>query len=145
MKRKESIAVLMVILPLLFGTAIYVFLRPDTYISELIGTALHVNAAPADCPRGMFSDFLRFYVSDMLWAFALPPALFAATGFEADDLLHIFFISVAFAGSLEMLQYIGVMSGTGDLVDLILESIAVSAAVFTLKIVFGGQIYEKND
>lgn len=137
--RKRLIAILMACLPLLLGTAIYIFLRPDTYISETIVAIFRINSALEVPSRGISTDFLRFYASDMLWAFALPPALFIVMCFDPEDLPRIFIISVLFALTLEILQYSGVITGTGDPIDFILESAAVTVAVYALKVIFGGE------
>ncbi len=110
------------------GAALYILLRPDTYIATALArfdflVQLQDKLKYIDC------DFLRFYFPDFLWAFSLScslQAIFAPmkTG------TFLCCIAALLCGTVwELFQYFGVIKGTGDWVDVLMYALAAFASV----------------
>ncbi|MFT3747273.1 MAG: hypothetical protein QM768_03115 [Agriterribacter sp.] len=96
--------ILTVILPLVAGTLLYILLPDKNY------------------------GFVRNYVPDGLWAFALTSCLLIIW----QGKVHLFWLLIAMAaGSMfEYLQWQGYLNGTGDIFDLICYFVSSLAAVY---------------
>ena len=71
---------------------------------------------------------------DMLWAYALVFSLMLVTGNKTADVWKMFVIAGMFSTIMEVLQVIGCVKGTFDVMDIIVEIIAELMAVFMQKI-----------
>lgn len=68
-----------ILFPLVIGLAIYLFLRePVTYLHKFLGIQHNL----AVLPESILSNFLLFYLPDMLWAYALTAALLLISSFN---------------------------------------------------------------
>lgn len=100
---------------LLIGVCCYIFFRPDSYI-----TILHNRLSPH--PIRTFPNanvFLRCYLSDFLWGMALALGFLAI--YDPHKAIGLFFCcgaSALLGCAWELLQYLEVVGGTGDIVDV---------------------------
>lgn len=106
------------IISLFSGFLVYVFFRPNTHISKLIysliGTSVEMSG----------SRFIRFYVADYLWGFSLSCWLYAIfLPRRRGSALCTLVVCVVGVG-YESLQFFGVVSGTGDVIDCLMYLLA---------------------
>lgn len=133
-KRIVVKTLLSAIIPILIGVAVYFYFRPDTYISKFIAdkTGLHSTYVPSKDDR-LFIKFCRYYLCDIAWAFALPNALFLAFEMNPAKQNSIAVITLVMILLSEGLQVFGIIPGTGDLIDVIIEICAAAAAIILIK------------
>lgn len=122
------------IIPILIGVAVYIYFRPDTYISEFIAdkTGLLSSYVPSK-DDNLLIKFCRYYLCDIAWAYALPNALFLAFEMDPERINIIAAITVFMIVLSEILQVFGIIPGTGDLVDIIFEILAATVATILIK------------
>jgi hypothetical protein len=146
MKRKGSLWVTNVLVPLLVGACIYYFLAPEVifvkHIDALLGIGFHVNNAGSHL---RLVRFIRNYLPDMIWGYALVFALYSIIGNNAADLLKIFMLAFIFSTVLEILQLTSVVEGTFDVFDLLVEFLAEAIAVFIIKIHFMNEHFKEEE
>ena len=106
---------------LLAGGAIYWLWGGGTYVNEWFGGS-HL---PSDGP---LATFLRNYAEDYYWGYALCMALLSL--WETRTALCL---TLAFGAGWELLQGVGVVSGTGDLLDVLGYLAACGTAVWIVK------------
>ena len=118
-------------LPILAGSLLYYVTSPQVMfvqnIDRLLGVSLHVGT------ENTFVVNLRSYMPDMLWAYALVFSLMLVTGNKTADVWKMFVIAGMFSTIMEVLQVIGCVKGTFDVMDIIVEIIAELMAVFIIK------------
>ena len=126
-----------ILLPLLAGALLYLFWRPDAYISRLFSGLFHMPPGPEHGrPAGVYR-FIRYYLCDILWAYAFTFSL--SLYFGKDALLTALAVSVGFAVLTELLQLLPQTPGSFDILDIIVEM-----AVCTLTIIFIN-LYERRN
>ena len=110
----RKINILLSFLSLAGGAALYILLRENSYIGRLVPeygwlAALRAGVQP------LAGDALRYYLPDLLWGFSLSCALMAANP-EGKVLCPVLAL---FCGlGWECLQFLSVVSGTGDWLDV---------------------------
>ncbi len=113
---KRSFNGLLCILSLLSGFVLYVFFRPNTYISMLF------DGNTVDYLRGLLQpysfDFLKYYFPDFLWGFALNLGFAAIFEPKGRDVIICVICALVCGTAWESLQYLGMVSGTGDVWDI---------------------------
>ena len=136
MKKNKNIAFLIIniLVPLLLGTLNYYFISPDVIfvkrIDTFIGNGIHFNNIDN---KLWIIKFVRNYLLDMLWGYALVFALKLIFNNNAADTLKIFVIAVAFSAVMEILQITPIAQGTFDVLDILVEILAEVTAVFIIK------------
>ncbi len=117
-KNKNLIFVTVGCISLLIGLLIYLIFRENTIVSRFVSSFVDLTIL-----RNAFfwaeNDFLKYYFADYLWALSL------ACG------LHIIFVPkikgsflcavtvLLFGAFFEIMQYFGIVNGTGDFLDVI--------------------------
>lgn len=134
-KHKKLHSILNAVIPLIVGAMIYYFLSPDVkfvkFIDEIIGKGVHFPSLLEDY---FVVKFIRFYLLDMLWGYALVFSLSLILGNNAAKRKMILLIAVAFSTVMELLQLTPLVGGTFDLADLLVEGLSEVLAVFIIKI-----------
>lgn len=143
-----------IFIPLLLGTVIYFVFRPDTYISIYLSQAFHSigwNMQSVYGSGNPAAAFLQNFGCDILWAYALVFAVhyFAAKpdnhANPAQSLVPVFVLCLIFDIIIEILQYMSIISGTFDVMDVIVEVAATFAAVGVIyNICKGDKHYEEE-
>jgi hypothetical protein len=109
---------------LCFGTVVYILSRSDAYISkgfiQLMNIKNSFNILPVS---------LSFYLPDFLWAMALCSCLFAVCPMNAYRGFIWGIITFLYGAGWEILQLFKVVSGTADIIDVLLYLIAAVAVV----------------
>lgn len=135
MKEYERIYIILnFAIPLLVGAIIYYFLSPDVIfvkvIDEIFGCGVHFASL---LEKNFVVRFVRFYLLDMLWGYALVFALYFVFGNNTAKLKGIFYIAFVFSISMEVLQLTSLAEGTFDFIDILFEFLAEVFAVFIIK------------
>lgn len=116
---KQRLNVLIGTATLILGTLIYILFRSNSYIAKCFDDFEFVV-----CARRVLSpyscDFLKFYLPDFLWGFSLCCGLQAIHNPGVRGTIACGCIAL-FCGCIwEMLQYLRVVRGTGDVIDMIM-------------------------
>lgn len=123
-------------LPLLAGGLVYVVWTADTGVSAAVRELLRqagFGSLPVRQPGGAAARFIRNYLCDACWAYALVFCLAPAM----NSIPAAVCTAAAFAAALELLQKTPILNGTFDRADLIVESAACLAAGVMLKCFVG--------
>ena len=136
MRRHNKVLILLnFTVPLFVGAIIYYFLSPDVIfvkvIDEIIGERVNFTSL---LENNFVVKFVRFYLLDMLWGYALVFALYFILGDNTAKLKRIFFIAFVFSTSMEILQLTPLAEGTFDFADILFEFLSEVFAVFIIKI-----------
>ncbi len=109
------------LIAIFIGFFIYLIFRPNTHISKLVSQFLGFDMS------GRFKNidafFIKFYFADYLWAFAFSCWLRCVFIDESERRLCVLIVSLA-GISYEIIQFLGVFSGTGDIWDCLLYILA---------------------
>jgi len=120
-----------IILPVVAGTLIYIFFRPDTYISGCFSKAFGVTGPDmSEAVPDWVALICRNFLSDMLWAYALTVTVVLIMD---DGGKYSVWICLIFELSMELCQKAGILSGTFDWLDIILEICASALAALIIK------------
>ena len=114
------------LLSLLCGLIIYLFFRPNTYISQIIFKIISVkqiNLVQNWVGIGLF----KFYFADFLWAFSLSCFLYAIYLPNSKNAMLCSMIVLLVGLFYELMQHFKVISGTGDIVDVLFYLLAAVA------------------
>lgn len=104
------------------GGMLYVLFREQTIIAKLLGqisfiTILRSASAP------LSNEFVQYYLPDFLWAFSLGSLLKVIPGLHKKS-LACGTIALICGGLWEIMQCIGVISGTFDWIDVLMYFLA---------------------
>lgn len=101
------------ILALFFGALIYIFLRENTLLHNILdlsfSTPIHTN------DNSTITKILQYHLTDALWAYALTMALIPLL-----DHLWAAGISIFFGTLWEFLQKESIVIGTADFIDILM-------------------------
>ncbi|MBR7132939.1 MAG: hypothetical protein IKD04_05350 [Clostridia bacterium] len=130
------------IFSLLTGLLIYVLFRENTYISKII-----LSQIPLTEVKALFSclecDFVKYYLPDFLWALSLGCGIYIILKPQGTRQALLCSLITFLSGlCYELLQLYGIISGTGDVIDI---SLYFSAALTVNIIYLGEKKYEKNN
>ncbi|MDY5102537.1 MAG: hypothetical protein SPE81_05510 [Agathobacter sp.] len=135
--------------PIIIGTIIYYLISPDVlfveWIDTFLGKVMHISCIDSSF---WLVKFIRNYMLDMMWGYALVFALYFIIGNNSADLLKIFVIAFTLSAVMEILQLTPFVEGTFDVLDIIVEFLAEVVAVFIIKKYFLEEVqkrYEKRD
>lgn len=122
----KNIAVSMII-----GGFIYYLMSPEVIFVEKIdsmtGWMFHIGY------ENKTIKMIRSYVPDILWAYALMFSLVVITGNKTAGIWKMYVVAVLFSTIIEIVQLTGILKGTFDITDVIVELTAELIAVFIIK------------
>ena len=132
--KKKAFCIFNIIFPLLVGAVIYWFTSTDVIFVEAVrsiwGMSIHIGIGNID---GGLARLVRYYMSDILWAYALVFALYLAVGSNAARVKTAFVIAVVFSTVMEVIQLSPVIPGTFDVIDILVETTAEAIAALIIK------------
>lgn len=132
MSERHKIALLS-IYSLVVGCALYIIFRSDSYVAKLF-SVLPFIVKIQEFFLFADSDFLKYYFPDYLWCLGLCCALIAIHTPKLKSVLLCSTVSVICGMAWELSQYIGIINGTGDILDIIMYLLAgVTAVIIYLK------------
>ena len=131
---KKAYLLANMILPLLVGAMFYFLTSKDVIFVEMassfLGKPLGIeHAGPYD---GVFM-FIRYYMLDALWAYALVFAMFISIGNNAARVKTAFMVAIFFSVAMEVIQLFPVVPGTFDAIDILVEVMAEVIAALIIK------------
>ncbi len=132
--KRRIVFVANIILPLLLGTLIYWYTSPDVIFVEAVRSWCgDTGKSGQGMVLGGLFRFVRYYLLDMLWAYALVFTLYFSIGNNAARLKMAFVIAVVFSAVMEVVQLSTIIPGYFDLLDILVEVVAETFAAFIIK------------
>lgn len=126
--KKTKINIFLSVLAISVGGFIYLVTRPDSYISIFIEYIIDTdNIRKTFC--FLDREIIKNYIPDFLWSLGFTCALFAVNKNTAQTIG----ISSVTGIIWEAFQYLNIINGTGDIVDIIMYLTAVFIAVLINK------------
>ena len=123
------------LLVLSLGLVIYLSVRPDTRLTVFVTHRLGIRlpGAIAEQLPAPVLGFLRGYAGDMLWAAGLTLSVsLVMRGIKGSTVITCL-ICLGFISLLEFMQKLGIISGTYDIWDIILESVVSVCIALAIK------------
>ncbi len=106
---------------IMLGATIYILTRSRTHIHDLFHMpTLFSNA------EFFGDDFVRYAAPDFLWAYSFASALHAV--FNGQNRKLVCFTVLLTGAAFELLQKLSIISGTGDMIDVIMYPTAAIIA-----------------
>lgn len=127
-KKKIESCFLNIVFPLLAGFIFYYLFCPDVIAIEKIDTILKIKYHVQISNTNLIIRFMRFYLLDALWAYALTHCLFVILGNTLVALKESVAISIIMSFTMELLQLFHAVAGTFDIYDIAVETVAVFIA-----------------
>lgn len=136
-----------IFIALILGLLIYIVFRPDTYISKWFSESTHLGsiAIGMRVKKNIVIAFLRNYMGDFLWAYALTYSV--QIFIEANrkkGYIALIISCIIFEILIEVMQKLNIISGTFDLYDIIVEVFATCSATLFIYMVKETS-YEKSN
>lgn len=119
-----------IVLPIAFGFCIYLFFRDATLMTAWLKRTLSISKV--FIPDSVFSVFALFYFPDFLWAYSLTFAIALVLPSASTRHIPILILSGGVEFAVEMLQKIGIINGTFDFLDFLVE---VAASTLALRLI----------
>lgn len=125
-------ATLNIFIPLAIGLCIYLFFHNTTIINIFVNTFFVIK--PLNCNgQNFFIYFLKCWACDILWAYSLFFALFYILKPFKSRIMFAAMLSIFLSIFVEILQYIQIINGTFDILDITFEITVIIFAVIILK------------
>lgn len=115
---------LICLMGLCIGTVIYLFSRPDAYISIVILKILNLENTKAFLPI-----IISYYLPDFLWAISLCSGLFVIYPLDSRKGVVWGVVTFLYGFLWEALQLFSIVSGTADIIDVLLYLAAALTVV----------------
>lgn len=116
-------------LSLTAGAVLYILFRQNSYVAVLCSQWFDLHTIQAHLQEGPW-DLFRYYLPDLLWSFSLSCGLASILGTAT----KVWFGSGFFFGCLwELLQLIGIVSGTADSLDILMYLTGSLLCIFISK------------
>ncbi len=131
-KPQPAICLLCSFFALLIGFIIYIFFRQDTYIHTLLQNLFSLSL-PYLPLGGVFGVLIRNWGGDFFWGLALCFLLAVIFKPFRHKLVFAVTVTVTLGALLEILQFYGVITGTGDFFDIVSEATAAVCAANIIK------------
>lgn len=141
-----------VFVPIMLGSLIYVFLREDNIlifqIFKFIGIYDMIDALRTYTMewRSFIPEWIYYSLPDGLWVYSLNVFCLFFTGYYIDSKTFIFpFVGIFLGVGSEVFQYLKIIPGTFDILDLVVCLIGVIAAFILYKLRKKEYLKEYND
>lgn len=125
-KRKRNI--LFSLTALIVGCLLYILFRKNTYIGGVFAGMENIDTIRQMCHLHV-SDLYKFYLPDFLWGFALGCGLIAIYNPRIKGVIICASFSFLCGCVWELLQCLEVLSGTGDVYDVIMYLLASAICI----------------
>lgn len=118
------------VLALLFGAGIYALLRENTYVSIWINNLVDLSSGRYFC-KSYSNVFVKYYLPDFLWALGLCSGLNVVFENELKNIVLSGVLTLISGLIWELMQLLDIVSGTGDIIDILLY---LSASIIVVMI-----------
>ena len=139
-----------IIIPLLIGAFIYFHFNQESYLGSFFNFLFQIPKLDINI-NSKILVFINNWLCDFLWAYSLFYAMYMSYRTHNNAIWTTFKITVFFAIFVESLQLIKIdfiRCGTFDILDIIIEIIAICISIINLKIYLhlkkGEEIYHVN-
>lgn len=126
-KKILGVTMLNIFMPLFIGLLIYIFVNKRAYISGIVNIPVNLKL------EGITGVFIKCWLADMLWSYAMTFSLALVLKPFRKRVLISAALTIFLGSFLELLQFLNVITGTFDFWDVIFEITAVLIAVFVIK------------
>lgn len=130
---KRACFFLMSLLFLGFGAMIYILFRPNTHIAVICDSIIDLDLFRQSV--SIFGcNFLKFYLPDLLWGLSLSLGMYAIFLPNLKQKIVLSVIVLLCGVVWEILQWTGIIGGTGDIIDIIMYlSASILAVIINFK------------
>jgi hypothetical protein len=146
MNPRKILLIINIFAPLSLAAVVYYVISPDVIfverIDSLLGRGFHLDNIRFGTEA---VRFVRNYVLDMMWGYALVFALYFIMGNNAAGLTKLIMIASFFSTVMELLQLTPFVRGTFDVLDIIVEILAEATAVFIIKKHFMEEFHNEKE
>ncbi len=132
---KKVLVLANIIVPLIVGAILYAIVAPDVIFVRVLGSFWGNEVTSISQPETAFDYFVRYYLMDILWGYALVFALFLCLGNNA-AIGRVFIIAFLFSTAMELLQLTTIVPGVFDIWDIVIEGFAEAFAAFIINKLF---------
>lgn len=124
----RKINIFLCISALSIGGLLYILFRPATYIGGMFDKFQYIDTIRQICSL-YATDWYKFYLPDFLWAFSLGCGLIAI--YNPQQMGIVVCASCSFLCGLiwEFMQYLNVINGTGDFLDVTMYFLASTLCI----------------
>lgn len=126
--KKKTFNIFLSLLSLSIGGFIYISTRPDSYVSVVAESVISLDNLRA-CFSFLDIELIKYYLPDFLWSLSLTCALFAINR----STVQVAGIAAICGVLWEVGQATGLISGTADILDILMYLIATIVAVLINK------------
>ena len=126
---KRGLNILLGAASLTLGGLLYILFRENSYIASFVNGFTLVSKI-RQIFRFCACDFLKYYFPDFLWGFSLCCGLMAIYVPAKRGMVICGLAAFLFGCLWELAQYLGIVSGTGDALDMIMYLTAGLAGIF---------------
>ncbi len=128
--------IMFVCIPMIVGGILYYLLDPNVIFFRL----LHIGYGCVE--SNCFVRFVRNHFMDMIWSFSLLSSVFIIANRDINRKVLLFVVTI-FVVLFEYGQKVGIILGTFDMVDVVLEVVSIMTAyIMVTKKLKGGEYYE---
>lgn len=120
---RRKMYILLSAVSLMLGVTIYILFRENSYIGIVFGRFSLILVA-REMLEWLSCDFLKFYLPDYLWGFSLCCGLHAIYTPERNGSVICTGIAILCGCAWEWMQYEEIVSGTGDICDVLMYLLA---------------------
>lgn len=138
MNNKRIILATISVSSLILGTLLYLFLNKEAYVSKLILTIVSVK--DINYKSNIVLKILKNYGADFLWSVSFAFVVQMILWLRKRRVILLIFCSLL-GIVYELMQCSGVISGTADIVDVI---VYILGSLFAIIIIQGGKLYEEK-
>lgn len=120
--------------PIIIGAVLYYLFCPNVWFVKLIDTWFgELNRTSIEYDTVPFLKFIRNYLFDFIWAFAMTNAIFIILNNNAKPIRICLTISVILGITMEILQLLGIAEGTFDIWDIVTEGLGSVLGAIVIK------------
>lgn len=143
-RRLVVFGIVTVILPMIIGAVMYYIFCPEVWFVNRIDILLGIsNRKLCTYQHNYILQFIRNYLFDFIWSYALTNTVFIIFNNNAKSLRIAFGVSVMLGILMELLQLLNVAMGIFDIWDIAVEGFGSLVGVFIIKNNIRRLMYEK--
>lgn len=122
-----------VIFPMLIGAIAYYTCCPSVWFVQKLDLVVGSVSRQPIIPQGILKVSLRCYFFDYIWAFSLSNAIYISYQNSIKTMVIAVIITVVLGSLLEIMQLLGITTGTFDIFDIWVELIGSLSGVYIIK------------
>ena len=132
-KKVRRFVFLHIVLPILVGGILYLFFCPDVFFVKKVDDILNISRNENVLKESVLGEMIRNYLFDIVWAYSLTNTLLIICGRDRKSKRIAIVIAALMSIGMELLQLMECIGGTFDIVDVLVEIVAVFVAFLAYK------------